>query len=226
MPFKPVLLALFLTGAAGTAEAASAISCHCFKDRAFDRSRPAAADAYILATAQSSFLAAAFRVEKKDLVRARMTGTSAEDLWIAQWLGARSRESPDRLQTLRGAKRSWAEALQGIRLDPARVPASFLAKAAAGASDGELAAEAADLEIVSAWPASGVALKGLRLQGTTTPEAILSLLLASRTGRMPSEIVDEVRGGRQSWGALLDASGLAPKGVEQAIRSRFPPPER
>ena len=84
-------LALALAGLLPVAgRAAPATACHCYQDRSFDPARPAAADPYILATTRSSLLSAAFGVDKRSLVSAVMTGTAAEDLWVASWAGART----------------------------------------------------------------------------------------------------------------------------------------
>ena len=44
---------------------------------------------------QNSFFAAAFGVEKKTIVIKKQKGVSADDLWIAYWLTARSGADPE-----------------------------------------------------------------------------------------------------------------------------------
>jgi hypothetical protein len=89
MPSLVRLLLALLLLPPGLAGAEPTATCHCYQDRAFDPSRPAAADPYILATTRSSLLSAVFGIEKRSLVSAVMTGTDPDDLWVAQWAGAR-----------------------------------------------------------------------------------------------------------------------------------------
>ena len=74
----------------GAEGAKSTAGCHCFRDRAYELDRPAAADPYILATTRSSLLSAAFGPGKASLVQAVMTGTAPEDLSIAYFAAARA----------------------------------------------------------------------------------------------------------------------------------------
>jgi hypothetical protein len=85
-----VLLVLAPLGflAPGGARAEGTGGCHCFRDRTFEPDRPAAADPYILATARSSLLSAAYGPPKRELVAA-----------------SRSSRPPRRTA---GARRTWA----------------------------------------------------------------------------------------------------------------------
>src|SRR5512145_1781507 len=85
-----LLAALALGALPAAAPAAPTVTCHCFKNRSFDPADPPAADPYILAATRSSLLSAAFGVAKAGLVRAVMTGTAPEALWIAHWSSART----------------------------------------------------------------------------------------------------------------------------------------
>src|SRR5512145_3059565 len=107
------LVALALLALPGSALAAPTVNCHCFRNRSFDPADPPAADPYILANARSSLLSAAFGVPKATLVRAVMTGTPPEDLWIAHWSAARTGREAAWLLGAIAETGSWRAALAG-----------------------------------------------------------------------------------------------------------------
>src|SRR5512138_3933537 len=110
---RALLLAVAVLPAA--AAAAPTANCHCFRDRAFDPARPAAADPYVLATTRSSLLSAALGPGKGSLVRAVMGGTAPDDLWVAHWAAARAGGDAGALLEAKGAKGSWKAALAGAK---------------------------------------------------------------------------------------------------------------
>src|SRR5512145_1111442 len=113
---RPPALLLAALAACALPAAASAVptvTCHCFKDRSFDPSDPPAADPYILAATRSSLLSAAFGVAKAGLVRAVMSGTAPEDLWIAHWSAARTGRAAEWLLDAHAETASWRAALAG-----------------------------------------------------------------------------------------------------------------
>jgi len=75
-----------------------AISCHCFTDRSYQPSRPAAADPYFLATTQNSFFAVVFNVEKKNIVIKKQQGCFCDTgCWVKRnWPQSARREHPAR----------------------------------------------------------------------------------------------------------------------------------
>ncbi|HET9553331.1 MAG TPA: hypothetical protein VFP50_10215, partial [Anaeromyxobacteraceae bacterium] len=134
----PLLAAALLAPAAARAEGTG--GCHCFQDRTFDPARPAAADPYVLATTRSSLLSAAYGIQKASLVRAVMTGSAPEDLWIAEWVGAKAGRPAAQLLAAREERGSWPAALQGAT----GLGAPFEAALAAGGDARSLAALAVD----------------------------------------------------------------------------------
>ena len=105
-----------------SARAAPATACHCFTSRTFDPQQPAAADPYILATARSSVLSAAFSVPKAALARGgsigELAGVAVDDV-LATHLAA----DPSVLAALRKAGSSSPEAILSTLLSPRlRVP--------------------------------------------------------------------------------------------------------
>lgn len=208
-------LALFLA-VPSVSLAAPAISCHCFRDREFDPARPAAVDPYVLATARNSLLAAAFGVDKGEVVRSLMTGTSPDDLWVAHWVAAKTGGDAAKFLEAKSGKGTWKAALAGT--DAGRLGSAFSKSLGSGASDGVLAAEAADEVLVNRLRADPKNLQALRARGASTQAVILCTLLAPRAKRPAADLLAEVTSGRKTWGTLVSGLGLEPKGIEGEIR--------
>jgi hypothetical protein len=212
-PFVP-LLALSLAAAPTLAAGAPTVACHCFKDRTFDPAAPAAADPYILAATRSSLLSASFGVEKRGLVKAVMTGTPAEDLWVAHWAAPRVGRPAGGLLQAMAETGSWAAALRGAE----GLPAEFVAALGRGAAAGELAALAVDDVLATRLGADRAGLRALRAAGATSEQVIVSTFLGLRLGVPPARLLERFRTGQATWGALLREAGLAPEELEEAIR--------
>ena len=189
-------------------------ACHCYQDRAFDPDRPAAADPYILATARSSLVSAAFGVPKRDLVGAVMTGTAADDLLLAHWAGARLGKPAGALLADRKL-RPWKEVLAGA----AGLPKPIEVALRIGATEAELARLVVEELLGARAGASRVELAELRAAGAATNEAILAVALARRAGTAPAGLVAPVHGGQATWGGLLRSFGLEAKGVDGLVRA-------
>lgn len=196
---------------------ASAISCHCFQDRSFDPTRPAAADEYLLATTQNSFLAAAFAFPKKDLVRAKMAGASGDRLWVAHYVASRTELSAAELQAARGAASSWSEVFDRLSIKPSSFDSAFAAAISAKATEAALANAAADATLVSRFGTTAGEVEKLRSQGATTAEILLSLFLSRQGKASAADYYNGVGSGGTSWGILLDRAGLQPTEVGDAI---------
>jgi len=195
---------------------ADAPSCHCFRDRTFDPARPSAADAYILATARNSLLSAAFGVSKTDLVRAEMSGSSPDGLWIAHWAGARIGRDPEALLSQRQAGGSWQFALADA--DAARLGPAFDKTLRAGAPDVALASVAVDEVVTLRLRAPGSSVTALRAAGASSAETVVASVVALRAGRPAEELLRQVRQGSASWGTLLREAGMAPSELDSVIR--------
>jgi hypothetical protein len=211
----PLLAALALLALPGGARPAPTATCHCFRNRSFDPADPPAADPYILAATRSSLLSAAFGVPKAGLVRAVMSGTPPEDLWIAHWAAARTGRAAERLLADRGETGSWKAALAGTT----GLPAPFAAAAARAAPAGELAAFAVDDVLATRLGADPPGVRALREAGATTEQVIVASFLAPRLKAPPTEVLARFRGGKATWGTLLHDAGLAPEQIEGAIRA-------
>lgn len=215
---RTVLFLFSLLVLSSPALAEPAISCHCFRDRSFDAQRPAAADPYLLATTRNSLLAAAFDIDKKEIVRARMSGTPGEDLWIAHFVANRTGSPAAGLLAARGKAASWVAALVPLEPGPERLGPRFTAALAAGVPDASLADSAADSIIETRLGVAPEVLLGLRSEGASTPEIVLSVFLAGQSERTAADFLGEVRSGNRSWGQLLNGLGLHAGTIEGEVR--------
>lgn len=210
-----LLAALLVLAPASLAVAAPAVTCHCFQNRRFDPADPPAADPYILANARSSLLSAAFGVSKATLVRAVMGGTAPEDLWIAHWAAPRVGREAGALLAMVSEAGAWRAALAGTK----GLPAAFEAALGRGAPPSELAALAVDEVVRTRLGADAATLRALRDAGASSEQVIVSVFLARRLAARPPDVLARFRGGRATWGTLLNEAGLAPEGIETAMRA-------
>ncbi len=213
MKFAPIAAIVFLL-AASPALANSTIQCHCFQDRTLDPSQPAKVDPYLLATTQNSFLASTFGVSRSQVVRKRMSGTPAEELWITYALGEKTGSEPDALQRARRTEGSWKSALikSGHQPDALGAP---IAAALQSASDETLADALADEAVVSKLKMERAALDELRTRGASTQEIVLAAFLAGRAGRPAVDIWSEVKEGETSWGLVASNLGVELNKMEE-----------
>ncbi len=208
--------ALAVGGAPARAQDRKAAACHCFTNRTFDPEQPAAADPYILATARSSLLSAAFSVGKAALVQEVMTGTDPDDLWVAYWAGARTGRSPDALLAEKGRRGTWKAALG--KAGASGTGDAFGRALARGEPTAVLAAIAVDDVLTGRMAADPAEVAALRKAGATSAEAVLSTLLAPRLRAQPQAILARFRSGSVSWGMLLDEAGMKPKEIDAVVR--------
>ncbi len=213
-PAALLLAAAVAATAPFASQAAPTAACHCYQHRTFDPARPAAADPYILATTRSSLLSAAFGVDKRSLVSAVMTGTAAEDLWVAHHAGARTGRPAAALLVLRAERGSWAAALDGLH----GLDAPFAAALAGGADGRALAALAVDDVLRSRLRVTPAAVSSLREAGATPEERILASALAAHLSAPTAPLVVQVRAGKATWGQVLADSGLAPRDLDGLLR--------
>lgn len=204
---KSILSVLLLLLLAPHAWGESAIQCHCFQDRSFDAANPAKVDRYLLATSQNSFLSVLFGVEKAQVVRKRMSGSSAEDLWVAHYMAKRTGNAADGLLTARKKEGNWKTALLKSGIKPTDLEAS-IAAAFKGGKDPALANAVADENIARSLGARRSDLAALRSRGAQTSELALASLIARRSGRTVPTLWSEVKEGKSSWGLLTSTLGF------------------
>ena len=198
------------------ARAEPATACHCFTNRTFDPRQPTAADPYILATARSSVLSAAFSVPKAGLVQEVMSGAQPDDLWIAYWAGTRTGRDPGDLMAAKGRKGSWPPVFE--EGGASRLSAPFRTILARGGTTAELAGVAVDEVLATRLAANPAVLAALRKAGASSPEAILSTLLAPRLRVPATAVLARFQSGKVSWGMLLDEAGMKPKEIDAVVR--------
>jgi hypothetical protein len=215
---KALLSLFFLLALSSPALAEPAISCHCFRDRSFDAQRPEAADPYLLATTRNSLLAAAFGIDKKEIVRSRMSGTSGEDMWIAHFVARRTGIPAAELLSARGRASSWRAVLVPLKPDPERVGPRFTGALAAGAQDASLADAAADSVLETRLGVPPEVLLKLRAAGASTREIVFCVFLAGHADRPAAEFWAEAQSGRRSWGQILDGLGITAAAIEGEVR--------
>lgn len=197
------------------ARAAPTVDCHCFQDRTWDPTRPASADPYVLATTRSSLLSASFGAGKGSLVRAVMSGTPADDLWVAYWAGARAGRDPAALLAVKLERGSWKAALAGAKgLGPA-----FDAALSSGAGETALSAIAIDDVLLGRLHANAEDLALLRAAGARSEEVVLAAVLSVRLNAPAMTMLARVRAGKASWSSTLNDVGLAPRDMDAVVRA-------
>jgi len=197
--------------------AISAITCHCFTDRSYDPARPTVADPYLLATTQNSFFAAAFGVDKKTIVMKKQKGTSADDLWIAYWLGARSGADPGNLLQERKVKGSWRLAATALNISEKSLGSRVAEALKANAPDERLARMVVDDLLLRFRFYDEPELAALRKAGAGNQELVLSGLIAAKTHQSPMQLYRDVKKAATSWGALLQQAKIDNSEIQSEV---------
>lgn len=196
----------------------STITCHCFQDRSYDPSRPDAADAYFLATAQNTLLAAAFDRPKRDVVMAKQGGTGNEDLWIAYRAAASTGLAPRQLLSEKNRAGHWQPVLRNLNIDLG------IAENLAGSGWDEVLARAIFDQVLEEYGfANAQTLRGLREAGSGTQETLLAVLLAREGSRPAMDYYRLARFEKRPWGQMLAENGLA-DGLGDAVRRQVSSP--
>lgn len=204
--------------------AAAAPSCHCFRDREYDPALPKASDDYLLATASNSLLAAVSGIPKREIVQARMSGTTAEELWVAAHAARRLGTAVEDLRRARAAAPSWRAALaaQGARQEA--LGPRFTA--ALGAGDAALARVAVAETLAERVGTPWRELEELEARGATLQETVAAALIGLWAGTPAPRVHAEARAGAGGWSGLLAAAGKVPKQIESEIPKVLRPQRR
>lgn len=198
-------------------QAIPAITCHCFTERNYQPERPVAADKYFLATAQNSFFAAVFGVDKKTIVFKKQQGASSDDLWVAYWIASRTGMDADRLLQARGNYGSWSGALDSLKVAGQNLGTSFIRTLEAKSDSSRLAEMVVDGFIVRHSLSSAADLAALRQVGADNQELILSTYIASRSKQPARSVYQSVKKGSVSWGELLNRVGVNANNLHKEI---------
>jgi len=221
------LLALVLAAVALPAAArAAGPSCHCFRDRDYDPANPVKSDEYLLATAANSLLSAAYGVPKRDIVQARMSGTSGEDLWVGTFAAQRQRAAVGDLMKARAAAGSWRDVFLSRGGDLGALGPRFAAAVAGGAGDQTLATVAAAETLAARLGTPWQELDALAAGGASLQEMVLAALIGSWSSRPAPGVYAEVKAGGSGWSSLLAAQGRVPKQMETEVPKALRPAGR
>lgn len=204
----PALALLLLSSAA--AYAAPAITCHCFTDRSYDPSEPAKADPYFLATTQNSFLAAAFNTDKRGIVVKKQKGLPSDDLWIAHWIAANSGRTADGMLDMKERHETWPRAIAALGIGDKTLGTRLSQTLKTSPTSPRLAGAVVDELLVRYRLLGEKELSSLRRQGAVNQELILAALIAPLVRQSAETTFGQVRGGKASWGYLLDKAGIKP----------------
>ena len=213
------LLALLLPAGAF----AAGPSCHCFRNREYDPANPGASDEYLLATAANSLLAAAYGVPKRDIVQARMSGTSGEDLWISTYAAYVQGMAVEDLTTARAAAASWRDVFRSRGANLESLGTRFVAALAAGAGDEVLARLAAAETLAARLGSPWAELDALAGRGATLQETVLASLIGVWSSRTATAVYTEVKEGKSGWSRLLAAINKTPKQMEIEVSKALRP---
>jgi hypothetical protein len=219
-PNKIFFLSLsFLSVIPISAHAIPAITCHCFTDRSYEPTRPAAADPYFLATTQNSFFATVFNIDKKSLVMKKQQGTSSEDLWIAYWVASKSGSSANSLLQAKSKSDSWKSVIVPLRLSSKILGVGFSGVLTIDGSANQLSKAVVDEiflqnQLLGEWE-----LDSLRKAGATNQELIIVTVIATKMKQPAKQLYLEVKSGTKSWGSLLSAAKIDTKNMQQEMVS-------
>jgi hypothetical protein len=201
-----------------TAFAVQINACHCFQDRSFDAANPEKVDPYLLATTQNSFLATIFGIDKKKIVKAKMSGTSGDDLWIAYFVAAKTGTDVKSLMSARSTSGSWKAALLKNKVNLQLLGTRLSAAFAKDSSDRNLSASVVDQMIIDRFGVKEAEVNKLRMKRATNKEILLSIFLSLRSQRTSLEYYDTVKAGKGTWGSNLNSLGIEAKKMESEIK--------
>ncbi|MCK5913196.1 MAG: hypothetical protein KAG12_04915, partial [Desulfuromusa sp.] len=191
------------------------INCHCFQDRTFNHRDTAAADPYFLATTQNSFLALIYGVDKRALVKAKMSGTSGTHLWILFDVAARSQQDINRVSEAYSHSNRWIEVFTELKLTPQQLGEKYWQL---GNNPEQLADHIVDLQLIKNFSVTADDIKNWRKLGMDRKELILTILLEGN----PATLYNQVASRMQTWGGLLYEQGLLDgKAINQKLKQKM-----
>ncbi len=215
---KKTLILLYFLILPAPVLAAPTAACHCFKDRTFNPASPGKSDSYLLATTQNSFLSAVFNIEKKYVVRTKMSGGSGTDLWIAHFLAQKTGLNARALMSDRKAADSWKSVVLQKKFKYSTFEKPVQTAFTAGVTDKQLEAIIADQMLSTHLKAKPSAIKKLRDSGATTKEVILATFLSLKSGFDSFDYYDRTAKKKNTWDTQLSSLGIPAKNIESEIR--------
>lgn len=194
-----------------------AITCHCFTERTYDAARPTEADPYLLATAQNSFFANVFHIDKKTIVIKKQQGTPSDDLWVAYWVASASGVSAGTVLQGRLKHSGWKDALVPMRLSTKVLGTHFSSALYANSSSAHLAEVVVDEIFLRHTLLDSEELTALRREGLSNQELIIATVIAAKTRQPVKKIYLQVKSGANSWGALLLWANIDTRNMQREI---------
>ena len=147
----------------------------------------------------------------------KQKGVSADDLWIAYWLAARSGANPDSLLEQRNVKGSWRQVATPLTI-PVKSLGGRVAEALNSNAADELVANAVVDELLLRFRFhSEPELMVLRKAGAGNQELVIAALLAAKSGQPAIQLYRDVKEGKSSWGAQLHRAKLSPAEIQPAV---------
>jgi hypothetical protein len=154
-------------------------------------------------------------VPRKEVVRAKMTGTPGDALWVAHEVGRRSGRRAAELLEQRDTDGSWAKVFQGLPAEQLGEP--LLRTAATADADAALASVVVDEVLQARLGLSAESVAALSAAGGSPAERIAAALLNRLQQGDPAALLARVRSGSASWGALFHGAGVEPEAIDEAL---------
>lgn len=208
-------LALLLLCSPVALHAAPAIECHCFQERSFDVANPAAADPFFLAATQNSLFAAVAGIEKRKVVKAKMTGALAEELWVRWYVASVAQVEVAAVAQLRDAGHPWPAVVARLHLPTARLAKPFAQHLQQGET-ALLAAAVVDETLAGYLGGNPAEIRRLRKDGADDRMTIMAVFLSRKGGRAAPDYLAAFRGGL-SWGAQLQELGINEENLDAEL---------
>ena len=187
-------------------KAANTVDCHCFRVRTFSAENPSAFDPYLLATVQNRLLAYSFKIQRKDIVSMKMSGTPGAHLWIVFWVSQAMGKERNEVETLYDSYGSWSNLVAGEAVDPEVLGPRFTAALNSGRTQDFAWAVVAQI-LESHFDASSDRFLKLSSQGSSLKEALLAELLALMHKLDALVIFQKAQD--SSWGSVLHELGTS-----------------
>lgn len=202
-----LLIAFFLCSLfVNQSKAANTVDCHCFRVRTFSSENPSAFDPYLLATVQNRLLAYSFKIQRKDIVSMKMSGTPGLHLWIVFWVSQAMDKERNEVDTLYNAYGSWPALVAGEAIDPEVLGPWFTAALNSGREQDLAWAVVAQI-LESHFDVSSDRFLLLSSRGSSLKEALLAELLAVMHKLDVLVIFQKAQD--SSWGSVMHEFGTS-----------------
>jgi hypothetical protein len=211
------VLSLFAIPAADS-PAATAINCHCFKERIYNPADRFAADEYILATSFNSLLSRSFAIPKSRVVMLKMKeGVGQNDLLIGLQISQKCGKDLQQLLTARRQGQPWSEIIRGLDGIPDVQKDQLLETMGADIPTDKAAAGVADKLLADFFQVPTAVITGYRESGLREQEIALLLILAHTGDQQPAALLELRNRGGNSWSEIADGLGIEPAAAGKLI---------